>query len=232
MAKVLVTESALEDIADAIRGKNGQQTTYKPGEMASAIGAILTPTGTKQITANGTGIDVAQYASADVAVPNSYSAADEGKVVSNGALTAQASATYTTNDTYDTTLINSVTVNVSGGGGSGYATGTITPSARTTSITFDTGLSTIHGIVVVPTDSTPLKGNGRTVYGIVALDPGTTMIKSICMLSGNTGGSLNVYNVSDSATRFTVNGTSVTINTQPVGSGYYWETVTYTWYAW
>lgn len=276
MAKVLVTESALEDIADAIRGKNGLQTTYKPGEMAAAIAAIPTPTGTKQITANGTGIDVAQYASADVAVPNtyaaadegkvvsdgslvaqtsknigangtvdttlnnqvvvavpnSYSASDEGKVVSNGALVAQGSDTVTSNDTYDTTLINSLTVNVSGGGGSGYATGTITPSERTTSITFDTGLSTIHGIVVVPTDSTPLKNNGRTVYGIIALYPGTTMIKSICMLSGNTGASLNTYNVSDSATRFTVNGTSVTINTQPVGSGYYWETVTYTWYAW
>ena len=115
MAKVLVTESALEDIADAIRGKNGQQTTYKPGEMASAIGAIPTPTGTKQITANGTGIDVAQYASADVAVPNSYVAGDEGKVVSNGALVAQGSDTVTQNDTYDTTLINSLTVNVSGG---------------------------------------------------------------------------------------------------------------------
>lgn len=44
-----------------------------------------------------------------------FSAADEGKVVSNGALVSQTSATYTENDTYDTTLINSVTVNVSGG---------------------------------------------------------------------------------------------------------------------
>jgi len=49
-------------------------------------------------------------------VPNTYSAGDEGKVVSSGALVAQSSATYDTNNTYDTTLINSVTVNVSGGG--------------------------------------------------------------------------------------------------------------------
>jgi hypothetical protein len=49
-------------------------------------------------------------------VPNSYSAGDEGKVVSNGALVAQSSDTVTTNNTYDTTLINSLTVNVSGGG--------------------------------------------------------------------------------------------------------------------
>ncbi len=56
-----------------------------------------------------------------VAVPNSYSASDEGKVVSNGALVAQTAraSQITQNGTYDTTLNNEVTVNVSGGGGSG-----------------------------------------------------------------------------------------------------------------
>ena len=53
-------------------------------------------------------------------VPNSYSAGDEGKVVSNGALVAQtAHAEVTENGTIDTTLNNSVTINVSGGGGGG-----------------------------------------------------------------------------------------------------------------
>ena len=46
-------------------------------------------------------------------VPNSYAAADEGKVVSNGALVAQtAHAEVTANGTIDTTLNNSVVVNV------------------------------------------------------------------------------------------------------------------------
>lgn len=55
-----------------------------------------------------------------VAVPNSYSASDEGKVVSNGALVAQTAraSQITQNGTYDTTLNDSVEVNVSGGGGS------------------------------------------------------------------------------------------------------------------
>ena len=69
------------------------------------------------ITENGTITeDVRSYASAEIttAVPNSYTESDEGKVVDNGALVSQSSATYTENDTYDTTLINSVTVNVSG----------------------------------------------------------------------------------------------------------------------
>jgi hypothetical protein len=50
-------------------------------------------------------------------VPNSYSASDEGKVVNNGALVAQSTRSITENGTYDTTLKNQVTVNVSGGGG-------------------------------------------------------------------------------------------------------------------
>ena len=75
---------------------------------------------TKSVTQNGTysaSDDSADgYSSVSVDVANSYTASDEGKVVSGGALVAQTSATYTANDTYDTTLINSVTVNVPTGG--------------------------------------------------------------------------------------------------------------------
>lgn len=78
------------------------------------VPASAVDSGTKNITENGTH-DVVGYAPASVSVPNSYSAGDEGKVVSGGALVAQTSDTVTTNDTYDTTLINSLTVNVSGG---------------------------------------------------------------------------------------------------------------------
>lgn len=57
------------------------------------------------------------YSQVSVTVPNTYTAGDEGKVVSNGALVAQTSDSVTQNGTVDTTLINSLTVNVSGGGG-------------------------------------------------------------------------------------------------------------------
>ena len=85
--------------------------------IANVVGTAqqgITPTGTKSITANGTGIDIASYQYADVAVPNSYSQSDEGKVVSSGALvsqTAHADITPTTTDqTIDTTTNNSIKV--------------------------------------------------------------------------------------------------------------------------
>ncbi len=42
MSKVLVTESYLMDIGDAIRSKNGSTNQYKPSEMAGAINDITT----------------------------------------------------------------------------------------------------------------------------------------------------------------------------------------------
>ena len=52
-------------------------------------------------------------------VTNVYTEQDEGKVVNNGELIAQTAypTEITENDTYDTAVYNSITVNVSGGGG-------------------------------------------------------------------------------------------------------------------
>lgn len=42
MAQVLITETYIEDIADAIRDKNGTENTYTPAQMAQAIEDIET----------------------------------------------------------------------------------------------------------------------------------------------------------------------------------------------
>lgn len=76
----------------------------------TAIGNAITAKGG---TVNqGDGLE--EFAADIGTITNQYSAADEGKVVSNGALVSQTSypSTITQNNTYDTTNYNSVTVDV------------------------------------------------------------------------------------------------------------------------
>ena len=120
MSQGLVERQNLEDIADAIRSKNGSSDTYTPAEMAQAISGIHTADEVvlmqKTVNANGqynASDDSADgYSGVRVNVPNSYSASDEGKVVSNGNLVAQTTKQITANGTHDTTTNNSVSVDV------------------------------------------------------------------------------------------------------------------------
>ena len=134
MSKVLVEESNLTAIAGAIRQKLGVQTTYKPGQMATAIGQIHGEPVLETLTANANGSYTPStgkdgFSAVTVNVPNSYFAEDEGKVVSSGALVAQTAraSEITSNGTYDTTNNNSVTVNVSGGGSNSWSSGSTLP---------------------------------------------------------------------------------------------------------
>lgn len=230
MANVLVEETSLEDIADAIRSKNGLTTKYKPSEMADAITAIsgggitptgtktinitqngtvtedvtnyanaqvnvnvpsVSPTGTKQvsITQNGTVTeDVTNYASAEITanVPNNYSASDEGKVVSNGALVAQTSQSITENGTYDTTTKNSVNVAVPQG---------ITPSGSQTFT--ENGTYDVTNLAEAVVNVASSGGGVHTEEGYVELSdtnvgniPGITIPVN---LTSATGFILNLY---------------------------------------
>ena len=94
MAMVLVTESYIQDIASAIRSKNGQNSLYYPSQMASAIRSIVSASElsiiSKTISINGTytpssdGADA--FSNVIVDVPNTYNPSDEGKVVLSGLL--------------------------------------------------------------------------------------------------------------------------------------------------
>ena len=93
-------EKYLHEIATKMQG-GGSSVTVEPLTVAQN-GTTTAPSGKA-------------YSPVTTNVPNSYGASDEGKVVSNGALVAQtAHAPVTQNGTIDTTLYNSVPVNVDG----------------------------------------------------------------------------------------------------------------------
>lgn len=106
MSKVLVSEANLSAIASAIRAKNGEETTYKPGDMATAIRAIDSgypePTGTITISQNGTA-NVKDYAEATV---NVQPVLQQKTATQNGTVTPDTG--------YDG--LSSVVVDVQGGG--------------------------------------------------------------------------------------------------------------------
>ena len=93
---------------------NGTHDVIGYANAAVSVPASAVDSGTKSITSNGNNQDVIGYAAVNVNVPNTYSAGDEGKVVSSGALvsqTAHADVTPGTSDqTIDTTTNNSLKV--------------------------------------------------------------------------------------------------------------------------
>lgn len=209
MANVLVERSYLEDIADSIRGKLGVADTYKPSEMSDAIDSIsgggITPTGTININSNGSH-DVTQYATAAVNVPNSYSASDEGKVVNNGALVAQTSDTVTENGPVDTTLINSLTVNVSGGGGIDADTGDFTLVSDSNDITITT--TKLRNRLYIWADTLPLTSN-NLVFTFCEYDWPTTDYRGMY-------GYISTYpSISQQATIADASHTASTFNIKP-----------------
>ena len=142
---------AITNITVTMGGVDITDQVFKPGLGAKAI----TANGSYSASADSLG----GFSAVSVNVPNSYTASDEGKVVSSGALVSQTSATYTSNNTYDTTTVNSVTVYVSGGGTptlqSKTKTYTPTTSTQTETVSADTGydgLSSV-GITVDPIPS-------------------------------------------------------------------------------
>ena len=99
------------------------------------------------------------YTPVNVNVPNSYGAADEGKVVSNGALVSQtAHEEVTQNGTIDTTTNNSVTVNVPQGT-TPTGTKTINISANGTTTEDVAVYANAQIVVAVPTPTYPIAEN-------------------------------------------------------------------------
>jgi len=85
--------------------------SYIMGRNASGSGPTLE---TLRLTQNGSvsAPSGTAWDQVEAAIPNSYAAEDEGKVVSGGALVAQGTETVRANDVYDTTRVREMTVAV------------------------------------------------------------------------------------------------------------------------
>ena len=68
MSKVSITKSKLDNLANAIAVAASTPAPLTIDQMTTAAGTLVKPVGTLQITENGTGINVAQYAAVDVNV--------------------------------------------------------------------------------------------------------------------------------------------------------------------
>ena len=127
----VVQDGSLEAQTTATFSANDVYDTTTIKQVTVSVPASAVDSGYVYINENGTE-DVTGYAQALVAVPNTYTAGDEGKVVDDGELVVQTSEEYTANGTYDTTTISEVTVSVSGGEPTGTKEISITANGTTT----------------------------------------------------------------------------------------------------
>ena len=132
MPQVLVTDTYLTAIGDAIRYKNGSQEDYLPSEMAPAIRAItgvpegyLLPSGTFEISSNGE-YDIRQYKNVRVNFTPTITPAGHVSEDANGIVTFSA----------ETGLV--------------AQTKTVTPNSTTQVITPDNGYDTLTSVTVNP----------------------------------------------------------------------------------
>ena len=176
----VVSNGALVSQTSTSFNDNGTYNTTTNNSVTVAV-----PLTTKSITSNGTynaSSDSAKgYTSVDVAVPNTYTNADEGKVVNNNALVSQTSASdsnITTNGTYtyDTTYNNSKKVIVavpntytSGDEGKVVDSGALVSQTSTNINTNGTYNTTTNNEVVVAVPNTYTSGDEGKVVSNGAL---------------------------------------------------------------
>ena len=123
--RLTISRDYCDGVGDGLRYAYGGTDHYYPSQWENAIKGLKKTLGTKNISANGDYLASADnldgFSGVHVDVANTYTQADEGKVVDSGALVAQTSKTITTNGTHVTTTNNQVIVNVPTGGGGALA---------------------------------------------------------------------------------------------------------------
>lgn len=238
MGRVSILESTLTAIADAIRTKLSSEDTYKPSEMADAIGEIGSATlDTKSITANGTykaeDDDLDGYSQVTVNVSGGVN--NQNKTVhpssSDQSITADSGYTglgtvtvkgVTIENLSASNIVSGVTVKIgdaddddsiasvtgTASGGASFATGTFTPESDVTSYEIETDGNYDHFVMFTDTKSS---GGGVRAFRIGEADfSGSTPV--VFLVSTNNSGSTVALDVDYTNSGLSKSGTKVVYN--------------------
>lgn len=118
--KKLYEETAVQDIANAIRAKNGETATYKIGDMAEAIAGIMTGTPTEVYTFDQRRDEVKRFLQNVIYDPSDYTTSQIPNYVTTPSSNRPVGATITVKSAGTLTVVdgytgNSVTKNVDAG---------------------------------------------------------------------------------------------------------------------
>ena len=138
MAQYLITDTYLQNIANAIRAKNGSSNQYTPAEMGNAISAIPTSSSSTTVTLQNKTVTPTK-SSQTVTADSGYDGLGNVTVsaIPSQYIEPTGSQTITENNTYDVTNLASVIVNV--------------PTSGGTDTSLNTQVSLTHGSVKTTT---------------------------------------------------------------------------------
>lgn len=117
------------------------------------------------------------------------------------------------------------------GGGSGEptnATGSFTPNQDITSVTINTGLSSINGMVIYPTANINTSGAKHYVHTVTVL-PNNTYDKFFLAYTYSNGSTKTWLQYVSDTPPYTISGGDITIN---VSDHWYKGNIKYNWEAW
>ena len=173
MAKVLVSDQYLTQIATAIRTLKGVTDTYTPAQMAPAINAITKRSNT-DLTISG----------ATVTAPAGYYASAASKSISNGTATAPASisGTAATVSTGTNTLTLTKSVSVTPSVTAGYISA---GTAGNSNITLTANVTTKAAATITPGTSSQTIAAGTYLTGTQIITGDADLVASNIISTAN-----------------------------------------------